>query len=186
MHFFIKMKKQIFQTIEIPEGVEMNLEKDILTVKGPEGKNKREFDITNLSLEKKDNQIIVGNSKATKKEKKRIGTTTAHIKNMIKGVQEKFEYKLKICFSHFPMTAEMQGKEVIIKNFLGEKIPRKVSIQDGAEVKIEKDIITVSSVDKEIAGQVAANFEMATKVPLKDRRIFQDGIYIIDKAGREM
>ncbi len=180
------MKKELFKTIEIPEGVEVNLEKDIISVKGPEGENKREFDITNLSLEKKDNQIIIGSKKATKKEKKVMMTIVAHIKNMIKGVQEKFEYTLKIVFSHFPITAEMQGKEVIIKNFLGEKIPRKVVIRDGAEVKIEKDIITVSSVDKEIAGQVAANFEMATKVPLKDRRVFQDGIYITNKAGREM
>ena len=44
----------------------------------------------------------------------------------------------------------------------------------------------VSSVDKELAGQVAANFETATKVPMKDRRVFQDGIFIINKAGREM
>ena len=180
------MKKEIFQTIEIPEGVEANVDGEVVSVKGSEGENKREFDFTKISVEKKDNQIIVGNSKATKNEKKRIGTLVAHIKNMIRGVQKKFEYKLKICFSHFPMTAEAQGKEVIIKNFLGEKIPRKVVVDDRAEVKIEKDIITVTSVDKEVAGQVAANFEKATKVPLKDRRIFQDGVYITHKDGREM
>jgi large subunit ribosomal protein L6 len=186
LHFSIKMKKEIFETIEIPEGVEANLDGEVLSVKGSEGENKREFDFTNLSVEKKDNQIIVGNKKATKSEKKRIGTITAHIKNLLKGVQEKFEYKLKICFSHFPMTAEAQGKEIIIKNFLGEKIPRKVVVIDGADIKIEKEIITVTSVDKEIAGQVAANFEKATKVPLKDRRVFQDGVFITHKCGREM
>ncbi len=180
------MKKELLQTIEIPEGVEVKIEGDIVETKGAAGENKREFDTTNLTLEKKDNQIFIGNKKATKKEKKRINTLVAHIKNMIKGVQEKFEYQLKICFSHFPMTVELKENEAIVKNFLGEKIPRKLKILQGVEVKADKEIITVSSVDKELAGQVAANFETATKVPMKDRRIFQDGIYITDKAGRKM
>ena len=180
------MKKELFEKIEIPEGVEANLDKDILIVKGPKGENKREFDATNLLLEKKDNQIIVGNKKATKKEKKMMKTIASHIRNMIKGVQEKFEYQLKICFSHFPITVEIEGSKALIKNFLGEKIPRKVEIPEGVEVNLDKEIISVSSVDKELAGQVAANFERATRVPLKDRRIFQDGIYITNKAGRKM
>ena len=180
------MKKELFVTIDIPEDVEVNVEGEIVETKGVAGENKREFDTTNLILEKKDNQIIIGNKKATKREKKRMNSLAAHIKNMIKGVQEKFEYKLKICFSHFPITVEIQENEAIVKNFLGEKIPRKLKIVDGVEVKADKEIIIVSSVDKELAGQVAANFEMATKVPMKDRRVFQDGIYITDKAGRKM
>lgn len=180
------MKKEIFQTIEIPEGIEVEIDGETVTTKGPAGENKREFDTTKLTLEKKDNQIIVGNKKATKKEKKRINTLVSHIKNMIKGSQEKFVYLLKICFSHFPMTVELSENEAVVKNFLGEKIPRKLKILPGVEVKADKDILTVSSTDKELAGQVAANFEIATKVPMKDRRIFQDGIYITDKAGRKM
>lgn len=186
MHIFIKMKKELFTNIEIPEGVEVNIDGDIVEVKGSEGENKKEFDITNLIFEKKDSQISIGNKKATKREKKRMNTLASHIRNMIKGVQEKFEYQLKICFSHFPITVEIQGNEAIVKNFLGEKIPRKVKILEGVEVKADKEIITVSSVDKELAGQAAANFEKATRVPLKDRRVFQDGIYITNKAGREM
>jgi len=180
------MKKELFQTIDIPEGVEVKIEGDVVETKGPEGENKREFDATNISLEKKDNQIIIGNKKATKREKKMMNTLAAHIKNMIKGVREKFEYQLKVCFSHFPITVEVQKNEAIIKNFLGEKIPRKVKIPNGVEVKVNKDIISVSAVDKELAGQAAANFEQATRVPMKDRRVFQDGIYITDKAGRKM
>jgi large subunit ribosomal protein L6 len=180
------MKKELFVTIDIPEDVEVKIEEGIVETKGVAGENKRNFDITNLILEKKDNQIIMGNEKSTKREKKRMNTLAAHIRNMIKGVQKKFEYQLKICFSHFPITVELGEKEAIIKNFLGEKIPRKMKIFDKVEVKANKEIITVSSVDKELAGQVAANFETATKVPMKDRRVFQDGIYITDKAGRKM
>ncbi|MDO8528326.1 MAG: 50S ribosomal protein L6 [Nanoarchaeota archaeon] len=180
------MKKDLSQTIEIPEGVEANIDGSSITVKGSKGENKRTFNVTNLSFEKKGNKIVVGNKKATKKDKRMMNTIAAHVKNMIKGVQEKFEYKLKVCFSHFPITVELKGNEGIIKNFLGEKTPRKMKIKEGAEVKVDKDIITITSTDKEIAGKVAADFERATWIRMRDRRIFQDGIFITSKAGEDI
>lgn len=180
------MKKELFQTIEIPEGVEASIDRGSVTVKGKEGENKRTFNLGKLDFEKKENKIIIGNKKATKTEKKMMNTIASHINNMIKGVQEKFEYKLKVCFSHFPMNVKIEGNEAVIKNFLGEKIPRKVRIPEGTEVVIDKDIITVKSTDKELGGQAAANFETATRIIGKDRRVFQDGIYITSKCGREI
>lgn len=180
------MKKEIFQTIEIPEGVEAELDGNMLTVKGPEGEVKKELRGENVNIEKRDNQIVVGNKKATKNEKKKINSIRAHIQNMIKGVTEKFEYQLKICYSHFPITVEIKDNEAIIKNFLGEKVNRKSRIPQGVDVKVDKDMISVSSVNKELAGQAAADLEKATKVSRKDRRIFQDGIFIINKAGKEI
>jgi len=180
------MKKEITQEIEIPEGVEANIEGNKLTIKGEKGENQREFKIGKLIFEKKENKIIISDKKATKKEKRIINTVVAHIKNMIKGVQENFEYKLKICSSHFPITVDIQGDEATIKNFLGEKIPRKVKIPKDVEVNVDRDIITITSKNKETAGQAAANFEGATRIKNKDRRVFQDGIFITNKAGREM
>jgi len=180
------MKKEIFQNVEIPEGVEVSLDESGVTAKGKEGENKRKFNTNKLVFEKRDNQIIIGSKKATKKEKKMINTIKAHIENMIKGVQEKFEYKLKVGFSHFPMSVEIAGNEIIIKNFLGEKIARKSKIPPGVEIKIDKDIITIISSDKELAGQTAANFETVTRIRGRDKRVFQDGIFITNKAGREM
>ena len=186
MLIFIKMKKELFQNIEIPEGVEASIEGTTIKIMGPEGENERAFMINSLEFEKKDNKIIIGHKKATKKEKKLMNTLASHIRNMIIGVQKKFEYKLKVGFSHFPIKVELKEKEALIKNFLGEKIDRKSKIYNGVDVKIDKDIITVSSVDKESAGQVAANFEIATKIKGRDKRIFQDGIFIINKAGKEI
>ena len=183
--FLLKMKKEIFHNIEIPNGVEAEVDGNILKVSGKNGENKRKFDTNKLIFEKKDNKIIIGCKKATKAEKRVINTILSHIMNMISGVQKKFEYKLKICHSHFPITVKIEEKKAIIKNFLGEKVDRQSKIPDGVDVKLEKDLITVTSIDKELAGQTAANFETATRIKKRDRRVFQDGIFIINKSGKK-
>ncbi len=182
------MKKPLFNEIEIPEGVEVEIDGGFVKVKGPEGENSRKFKVQKLELKKSEDgkKIIIGNEKSTKREKKLMNSITSHIKNMVEGVQEKFEYQLKIVSSHFPITAEVKGNELIIQNFLGEKVPRKSKIPGGAEVEVQKDLIKVKSANKEIAGQTAANLEAATKISNRDRRIFQDGIFIINKAGKEI
>jgi len=180
------MKKKLFQEIEILEKVDVDIKENEISIKGPEGELKRKFNLNNLVFEKKENKIIIGNEKATKKEKKLINTFASHIKNMIKGVQKKFEYKLKICFSHFPFTVEIKDNIAIIKNFLGEKIERKCKLPEGIEIEINKQEITIKSINKELAGQAAANLERATKIKGRDIRIFQDGIYITHKDGKEI
>ena len=180
------MKKNLSQHIKIPEGVEISFKDGEFFVKGTQGEISKKINLGKVKLEKKEKEIILSYEKSTKREKKIINTSVSHIKNMIKGVQEKFEYKLKVCSSHFPITVKVEGGNAIIKNFLGEKVDRKVKIPGGAEVNVQKDIIIITSPNKEIAGQTAANFENATKIKKRDRRIFQDGIYIINKAGKEI
>jgi len=180
------MHKEIYQKIEIPESVEAEIDGTMLKVKGPEGEIERNFNISGLDFKKENNQIIIGHKKATKKEKKLINTVYAHIRNMIEGVQKKFEYQLKICYSHFPITIELKDKEILIKNFLGEKEPRKMKVPEGADIEVSKEVVKVISADKELAGQVAANFEKLTRIGKRDIRIFQDGLYIINKAGKEI
>jgi len=180
------MKKKLFKEIVIPRGVEVEMKQNTIIVKGIEGENKRAFNFEKLNFKKEGNKIIIWHDKASKKEKKIMNSIAAHIKNMIIGVQKKFEYKLKICFSHFPFTVEINGKEVKVKNFLGEKVPRTITIPEGVSVVSDKEIVTIHSSDKELAGKMAADFERVTKIRNKDRRIFQDGIYITSKAGKEI
>jgi len=180
------MRKELYKKIEIPEGIEAEIEGTTVKVTGPEGKNIREFSIKSLELKKEGNRISIGSKKATKKEKKLMNSVAAHIKNMVKGVQEKFEYELRAVFSHFPITVELKGNEVLIKNFLGEKIPRKTSVPAGVEIEINGNLIKVRSTDRELAGQTAANLETITRIRDRDRRVFQDGIFMTKKPGREI
>src|SRR3990172_2240732 len=158
------MKKPLFRKIEIPGDVSAELEGSLLKVKGPEGENSRKFMLGKVELVKEENNITVGSKNATKKEKKMMNTIAAHISNMILGVQKKFEYELKAVFSHFPITLEAKGNEITIKNFLGEKVSRKTKIPNGVDIEIKGHLIKISSTDRELAGQAAANLETATKI----------------------
>jgi len=180
----MKKEKIKVKEIEIPNGVNIEINKDEIKVNGPKGEIKKRFGI---KLEKKENKLIF-EVKGNKRDKKRKGTIIAHIKNMICGVVNGFEYKLQICPVHFPIKVSISPdkKNIIIENFLGETKKRKADILSNVNIEIKGDIITVNSIDKEAAGQTAANIEMATKIRNKDRRIFQDGIFMIEKAGKKI
>lgn len=179
-------KKQLFANIELLEGCTVTKDKKVLTVKGPKGELKKRISDSNLILEQEANNIKLSYEKNNKENKKNLFSTKAHLKNMIEGVTKGFKYTLKICSGHFPMTVSMKNTTFEIKNFIGEVVPRRLEIKEGATVKVSGDIITVEGVDKEIAGQVAASIEKLTRRPGFDKRIFQDGIYITDKNGKNV
>src|SRR5438132_1237593 len=114
-----------------------------------------------------------------------VGTFAAHLRNMIVGVTEGYAYEMKIVYSHFPVKATVKGPEFIIENFLGEKFPRKTRIVGETKVEVKGDQVLLSGPDVEAVGQTAANIELATRIRGFDPRIFQDGIYITKKAGKE-
>jgi len=176
------MHEDILEKINLPEGIEASLDSE-LKIKGPKGDLKRKFPC-DIKIEGKEIQLSAKNS--TRRGKKLIKTSVAHINNMIKGVLEGWNYKLQICSVHFPMNVKVENNEIIIKNFIGETKPRKAKIIPNVEVKIKGDYVEVFSIDKEAAGQTAANMEAVTKVKKKDRRVFQDGIWIIEKPGEKL
>ncbi len=180
------VKVDIVDKISIPEGVEVSINTNQITVKGPKGELSRKIFTPGIKIEVKENEAIFSIKKAAKKEKMVLKTTEAHLKNMIKGVNEEYVYELKICSGHFPMNVSLDNGEVIVKNFLGESVPRKKKMQSGAEIIIKGNDITVTSADKEKAGQVAASIESLTRITNKDRRRFQDGIFITSKAGKKI
>jgi large subunit ribosomal protein L6 len=111
-----------------------------------------------------------------------LGTWAAHLNNMITGVTMGWEARMKIVYSHFPIKLVQEGKDILVQNFLGEKKPRVTSIVGDTKVDIKKDEVIISGISKEDVGQSAANIELATKITGYDRRVFQDGCYIVQKC----
>ncbi|UCD14287.1 MAG: 50S ribosomal protein L6 [Thermoplasmatales archaeon] len=175
---------EIKEEIEIPNQVEVSIEKKIVCVKGEKGSLSKMLSHPKIELKIKNNIVELSFSNSShKKERALMGTFAAHIKNMIRGVTEGFEYKMKTVYSHFPIKTSIEGGEFIVHNFLGERSPRKAKILENVEVAISGDNITVSGIDKEKVGQTVANIERATKIKHRDVRVFQDGVYLVSKRG---
>ena len=180
------MKEKIEEKVLVPENVSLEIEGDTISLKGEKGELIRIFKNPNIKIEKKESNLVFLAKKATKREKKMVKTFKSHLKNMIRGVNEGIAYKLKICSGHFPMNVTVEGNKFVVKNFLGEKYPRTLNIKEGVQVKVDGNDVIIESANKEIAGQVAADIEQLTKVKNRDKRIFQDGIYIVEKDGKEL
>ncbi len=173
--------------MNLPEGVNARYSGLSLTMKGPKGEAVRKLFAPGVRIKAEGSKVMIEyGKKAGKKAKKLVGSLTAHLKNMARGVTEGHVYKMKICSGHFPMNVTVSGNEMVIKNFFGEKWPRKVKIGPAVKVKVDGADITVESADKEAASQFAASVEQMTKRTQFDRRIFMDGIYITSKDGKEI
>jgi large subunit ribosomal protein L6 len=175
---------RIEHTITIPEGVSATLNDGMATVSGPNGSISREFISGRVSLFQEGDTLIVRVDIPRRKEKALAGSWAAHLRNMVVGVTDGFTYHLKALYSHFPMTLAVKGNVFVVNNYFGEKVPRNAALPWASEVKVEvknKIEITVSGADKEKVGQTAANIERCTTVKKRDRRVFQDGIYLVNK-----
>lgn len=177
------MKQSITETAKVPEGVTITCQNGTVTAKGSKGELHRIFSYPGMSIKVDGHKLIATCEKGTLREKRMINTAVSHIKNMMHGVKEGYTYELKICSGHFPMTVAADKDKITVKNFLGEKVPRTASIMEGVTVKIEGDKVVVTSTDLEKAGQMATRIEKAMIVKGRDRRIFQDGIFISKKPG---
>ena len=178
------MKKELSRKISIPKDTNVKFEDGTLTISKNGKTISKKLHLYKVLLKINDDNIEIYHPSATRRESTIIGTTEAHIKNMINGLDENYVYELEICNVHFPMNVSKENDRIVIKSFLGEKKDRYAKILHGVNVDISGVKITVSSNDKELAGQTAANMEKATRLVNKDRRIFQDGIFITNKCGR--
>lgn len=164
--------------MKVPSGVTVEASKDSIKVKGAKGTLEKKFNPKVMKVEVSGDEVKVT---ATVKENKRthaaVGAIEAHLKNMFAGVQGDFTKKLQVIYAHFPVTIEVKGGKVFIKNFLGEKKPRAAEIIGSTKVSVAGQELTVSGNDKESVGQTANNLVRATRIRGKDIRVFQDGIY---------
>lgn len=171
------------QEFKIPEGVTMMLKGSMVSAKGKKSEEKRDFPSIGIKMELKDNKLIVSSKNSKRKTKARIGAIISHVTNMAKGASEGFTYRLKAVHAHFPMTFKVQGNKFIVENFLGSKSTSEAVILEGVKVEAKGADITVQSTNKEKAAQTAANIERTTYIRNKDRRVFQDGVFLVERNG---
>lgn len=175
---------QLMTDIDVPSGVTVRANGGTVTITGQAGEITRNFTYPGIGITFANGHITIKSTAATAREKKMVNTFEAHLKNMVRGAQEGHLYKLKICSGHFPMTVTVTGKDFVVKNFLGEKYPRTLPIGPQVKVRVEGQEVLVEGPALELVSQCAANIEKLTLVRNRDRRIFQDGIYITVKDGQ--
>ena len=173
---------EISENVQVPDDVEVSLEGKKFTVKGPKGTLVRDFSFAPISMELNGRTICIRAEWPRKKEASLVGTLRSHVQNMITGVTKGFTYKVKIVFSHFPISVKLKGKTVLIENFTGERSPRKAKIIGDVQVKIQSEDILVQGINLEDVSQTAANIEQSTRVKRKDPRIFLDGLYVYERS----
>ena len=122
----------------------------------------------------------------TKKEVAAVRTIGTHIKNLIKGVVKGYKYKMRFVYAHFPINAVVseKGSLVEIRNFLGERIIRRVTMYPGVTCSSstkQKDELILEGNDLEMVSRSAALINQSTLVKEKDIRKFLDGIYVSEK-----
>lgn len=169
------------KTVEIPEGIEVRLEGNSLAVKGPKGELKREFKSPEIKTMVKDGRVSFSSESKKRKTSAIIGTWAALLRNMIDGARWGWVCRLRLVYSHFPVKLKVEEGKLVIQNFLGERKSRIATLLPGAEVRVEKDEIIVTGAAKEIVGQTCANIEQTCTIKKRDRRVFQDGCWILGK-----
>lgn len=160
--------------MEIPQGITFRVDGNKISAKGPQGEVHK--------IVPKGSKVSVNGSKVEVQAPNKAiqGTLESILRNMAHGVSSGYSKNLKLLYAHFPITIEVKGSDITIKNFLGEKMPRKTVLIGSTKVLAKGQNVTVSGPDKEAVGQTIANLRTAMRIKDKDGRVFQDGIFEVE------
>jgi large subunit ribosomal protein L6 len=184
--------------IQLPDDVDASLDHLDLTVEGANGSVTRKLWYPDVSVsveevtvegdedaeDREVEAVVVESAEDDRKTVATVGTFESHVRNMVFGVTDGWEYQMEVFYSHFPMQVAVENGDVVISNFLGEKSPRRTPVHGDTEVQVDGEELTLSGPDIEAVGQTAADIEQLTRVTNKDTRVFQDGVYITSKPSR--
>jgi len=194
--------------IEIPKDVEVKIEDDTVIVKGPKGElqkkirpeirveinphtkrgqgtegAKKDEVSPRYGVGVKENEILVSPERETKKTNAFWGLTRTLVSNMVKGVTEGYEKKLEI--QGVGYKANLEGEDLILR--VGFSHPVKIDKVEGIEFSVEKSIVTVSGINKELVGQIAAKIRKnRPPEPYKGKGIRYVGEEVRRKAGKKV
>ncbi len=167
--------------IEIPEKLEIEVKDSLIKVKGPKGELEREIR-PEIKAEIKEGKVLFSPLGESKKIRAFWGLTRALIANMIEGVTKGFEKKLEI--EGVGYKANLEGQDLVLN--MGYSHPVKIEKPEGIDFSVEKNIITVSGIDKEKVGQIAAKIRAVRKPePYKGKGIRYQGEQVRRKVGKK-
>ena len=169
------------QPIEIPEGVEIKIEQGEIKVKGPKGELVQDIP-REIEVTIKEGEVILNLKKKTANAPALWGLLRSLIFNMIEGVTKGFEKQLEI--EGVGYRVALEGNKLVLS--IGYSHPVNVEAPQGIEFKVEKNLITVSGINKQLVGQVAADIRDQKKPePYKGKGIHYLGEVIRRKAGKK-
>jgi large subunit ribosomal protein L6 len=166
--------------VELPSGVTITVDDDFITVNGSKGTLKQ-FTMPGISVGQQDSQVIVSRENDEAANRARHGLMRSLVNNMIVGVSQGFEKKLEI--NGVGYRVAMQGAD--LKFNLGFSHDVIYKMPQGVQVAIEQNVVTVSGIDKQQVGQVAAEIRALKKPePYKGKGIKYQNERIIRKSGK--
>ncbi|GLJ46451.1 hypothetical protein SUGI_0979060 [Cryptomeria japonica] len=178
------------ETMEIPEGVKVEIKAKMIRVTGRRGTLTRNFKHLNLDfqLTEKGRKLKVDAWFGSRKTMAAIRTALSHVQNLITGVTKGYSYKMRFVYAHFPINASIgnNSTNIEIRNFLGEKKVRKVNLLEGVTITRSekvKDELILEGNDIELVSRSAALINQKCHVKNKDIRKFLDGIYVSEKGN---
>jgi large subunit ribosomal protein L9e len=182
------------ETINIPDKVTVEIKARKVRVKGPRGVLTRDFKHLSVEMEvlpplKEGGPKRIRCQKwfGTSREIAAVNSVCSHINNMFTGVLRGYKYTMKLVYAHFPINVMPSGDKKLleIRNFLGEKVVRKVPMKEGVTVDKtgNKDEICLTGNSIENVGSSASLIHQVCMVKRKDIRKFLDGVYVSEKSN---
>ncbi len=169
-------------TLSIPSGVTASINGSVFSVKGPKGELTRDFKTNLISVVINDNEITFVKNVDTIESRAMWGTVASHVRNMLNGVTEGFSKKLILEGVGFK--SDVKGTSLDLA--LGFSHPVKVAIPEGLTVTAEKNVVTVTGIDKELVGSFTAGVRSLKKPePYKGKGFRYDGEVIRRKQGKK-
>jgi len=179
------------EKLTVPDGVDVKILARTVTVTGPRGKLTKDLKHLNVSFVRRAPTLIeIHLHHGLRKDVATLRTVKTLIENMITGVTKGYKYKMRYVYAHFPINVNIENvdskTQVEIRNFIGEKIVRRVVMLPGVTVEPSanvKDELVLSGNSLENVSQSAADIQQACHVKNKDIRKFLDGIYVSERGN---
>lgn len=170
------------QKIDLPEGFKAEYNDGILTVEGNGEEVEKKLQHALVDVEVNQEEVVFSTEEDRKDIQSVVSTFRSHTENMAEGLQDEHVYSMKGVYAHFPMTIKQESNKVVIENFMGERKPREINIEEGATVEVDGEDLTIRGADKDAVSQTAGKIEQACRKGDRDPRTFQDGVYITSRG----